>query len=457
MEIVWRHSSDPEAYEKARLDRQFNRRVPNRYPRAVVSPRTESEIVEAVQLARKIGCRVAVRSGGHSFPAWGVRDNSILIDLGNYHEIDVDKEKRTARVSPSTTGRVLDTKLTQEYGLMFGGGHCPDVGMGGLLLQGGMGWNCRNWGWSCERLDAVDAVTADGKLVHCNLQENSDLFWAARGAGPGFPGVVTRFHVQLRPAPRVFRSSGYIFPASMYQEAFDWVLKITPTFDESTEISAVGHYPPGLDQICFAVFFITMKDTVQEAEEALLPAQQTRPEGALQEWFCKEDSLAQEYDNQDAAYPSNRRYRTENAFIRNDADVPAVLKDAFLTLPTNQFAVLWYPMYPCSRRKLPDMAVSLQSDHYVAIYSFWEDEKDDEKCTSWVHRIIRQMERSSEGSYLGDADFEMRVSKYWGDAQGQRLKEIRQKWDPEGRICGYLDASDISGSNGLPNRHEWKL
>jgi hypothetical protein len=37
---------------------------------------------------------------------------------------------------------VLNTFLA-EKGVMFAGGHCPDVGLGGFLLQGGRGWNCK--------------------------------------------------------------------------------------------------------------------------------------------------------------------------------------------------------------------------------------------------------------------------------------------------------------------------
>ena len=33
--------------------------------------------------------------------------------------------------------------LLLQHGFMFPGGHCPDVGLGGFLLQGGMGWNCK--------------------------------------------------------------------------------------------------------------------------------------------------------------------------------------------------------------------------------------------------------------------------------------------------------------------------
>jgi FAD/FMN-containing dehydrogenase len=75
------------------------------------------------------------------------------------------------------------------------------VSLGGFLLQGGFGWNSRLWGPACCSILGMDIVTADGELVHANESENADLFWAARGSGPGFFGVVTRFHLCLQPRP----------------------------------------------------------------------------------------------------------------------------------------------------------------------------------------------------------------------------------------------------------------
>ena len=31
----------------------------------------------------------------------------------------------------------------------------------------------------------VDVVTAEGEELHCSIAENEDLFWLARGGGPG--------------------------------------------------------------------------------------------------------------------------------------------------------------------------------------------------------------------------------------------------------------------------------
>ncbi|KAJ5784613.1 FAD binding domain protein [Penicillium pulvis] len=458
MDIIWRDSAAKDAYEEARVGRVFNHRRPSRFPLAVVKAASEEDIVKAVKMAVEMKCRVAVRSGGHSWAAWSVRDNSILIDLGNYKQVEVDPENRVAIATPSMTGRELNSALIKDHGLMFPGGHCPDVGLGGFLLQGGMGWNCRNWGWACERVLGLDVVTAEGELIHCNSTQNQDLYWAARGAGPGFPGVVTRFHLSLNPYPkRGFRSSGYVYPISLYRKAFDWLLSITETFDNDTEIAAISHYPEGSDEMCFFVLFVVMKDDPEEAEKALRPAQETRPDGAINEWFCREDSLEQQYDNQEGANPEKHRYCAENAFINNDADVPAVLEEAFTTLPHRKAFSLWYAMNPCSRRKLPDMALSMHSDHYFALYTVWEEESDDARCQAWVKDVMKKVERQSVGAYLGDSDFQVRRTKFWADDNAKRLMAIRRKWDPQGRVCGYLDEDDKSGTAGLTNVHEWKL
>ncbi|GLA60816.1 hypothetical protein AtubIFM54640_001313 [Aspergillus tubingensis] len=458
MHIVWRDSAEPAVYEEARVGRVFNHRRPQRFPFAVVKATSTKDIIAAVKLAAEKNCRVAIRSGGHSWAAWSVRDESILIDLGNYKHLEVDAENRIAIATPSMTGKELNGVLIKDYGLMFPGGHCPDVGLGGFLLQGGMGWNCRNWGWACERVQAVDVVTATGELLHCNATQNRDLYWAARGAGPGFPGVVTQYHLELIPYPKDgFRSSGYVYPIRQYRQVFDWLLSITPSFDEDTEIAAVAAYPEGIDEHCFFVLFVAMKSTPEEAEKALRPAQITRPTGAIQEWFCQVDSLENQYTNQAKANPERHRYCAENAYIRNDADVPAVLEEAFTTLPHKKAFALWYAMYPCSRRKLPDMALSMQSDHYFALYTVWEEEKDDARCQAWVADVMKRVQRHGVGSYLGDADFQVRKTKYWADDNARRLMDIRRKWDPQGRICGYLDKDDRSGTRGLDNAKETKL
>ena len=137
--VIWRESP---GYEEARVGRIFNHRRPDRYPRGIIEATSAQDVVDATQLAAQMNLRVSVRSGGHSWAAWSVRDDAILIDLGKFKCLELDEATAVVKVSPSTTGRVLNAYLATK-GKMFAGGHCPDVGLGGFLLQGGMGWNCK--------------------------------------------------------------------------------------------------------------------------------------------------------------------------------------------------------------------------------------------------------------------------------------------------------------------------
>jgi FAD/FMN-containing dehydrogenase len=142
MHIIWKDSADEASYGRARLSRVFNSRQPQNFPLAVVKATCAEDVVAGVKLAmQEQNCQVAVRSGGHSIFVWSLHDNSILIDLGDWKEVVV--ESNIARVTTSVTGQELNHYLQTHYGLMFPAGHCPDVGLGGFLLQGGQGWNCR--------------------------------------------------------------------------------------------------------------------------------------------------------------------------------------------------------------------------------------------------------------------------------------------------------------------------
>ncbi|GKT57872.1 FAD binding domain protein [Colletotrichum tofieldiae] len=476
-------------YSTAVWGRVFNaRRDFSRRPAAVVQATRKAHIAEAVRLAAEHGWRVSVRSGGHSWAAWSVRDEALLLDLGGFGKgiggeegIVYDPATGVVSVAPARTGREVNGYLAGQIGgpgdesvegvgRWFPGGHCPDVGLGGFLLQGGMGWNCKNWGWACENVVAIDVVTADARELRCSETENADLFWAARGAGPGFPAIVTRFHLRTRPLTGMFQSL-YFYPLDRFEEILNWVIKVSPKASPELEIVLLALTPPGQTTPQIMANFLSFSPN----PEGLIPLHSSHPPRPLSTVFANPTSLPQQYVAQDAANPPSHRYISENAYVANDADVPGVLRKAFTELPTPQSFALYFSMNPCSRRRqagegaavangegagaggsMPDMALSMQSDHYFALYTCYPDAEDDERCQGWVNDVMAGVERESVGSYLGDADFRYRRTRFWGDEQGRRLMEVRRKWDPAGRIAGFLDPEDKSRAEGLKNEFEWK-
>ena len=153
-----------------------------------------------------------------------------------------------------------------------------------------------------------------------------------------------------------------------------------PTSDIDTEAIFVSSYPPGVDQVCLAVVLVVFKETEDEAKAALQPAEDSFPGEPVMRWFCQETDLEKEYATQAHVNPAGHRYFCDNAFIDDDADVPQILEKALTTIPSKETYTFYYPMRSWSRKDLPDMVLSLRTDHYLALYTIWKDEKDDERC-----------------------------------------------------------------------------
>ena len=87
-----------------------------------------------------------------------------MIDLRRMNAVAVDPEARTATVAGGATMSNLD-RATQPHGLATTGGRVSTTGVGGFTLGGVSGWLERKFGLACDRLLAVELVTADGATV----------------------------------------------------------------------------------------------------------------------------------------------------------------------------------------------------------------------------------------------------------------------------------------------------
>ncbi|GAA1907007.1 FAD-binding oxidoreductase [Williamsia serinedens] len=167
--------------------RIFNSRFDDAAPLAVVAPTTVQEVVATLGVARDLGLRVAVRSGGHSYIGASAAGGAVVLDLRRLTGgIVVDPE--TVTVTPGSQLGPLQRTLAQT-GRSVPVGTCPTVGVGGSTLGGGIGIDSRTDGLTCDRLVSVDVVLPSGEVVTATTTENPDLFWASRGGG-GAVGVV---------------------------------------------------------------------------------------------------------------------------------------------------------------------------------------------------------------------------------------------------------------------------
>jgi FAD/FMN-containing dehydrogenase len=443
--------SDP-GFEEARVGRVFNGRRPGRQPAAVLFAESDADVVEGVQLAKRNGWSVSVRSGGHSWAAWSVRDDALLIDLGLLRDISFDEASGIVSARPAVMGGDELDPFLEQRGRFFNGGHCPSVGIGGFLLQGGQGWLARGWGWAAESIVALDVVTAAGELVRADATTNADLYWAARGSGPGFPGVVTRFHLATRPRFGFVGHTVQVYPLELFREVMTWMYRIHADISPDVEIVCVSMTDEQSGERVFLVSGVALTETAEQAASALAPFE-TCPllDRALFAQAAAESSLAEQKESQVRQNPPHARYLVDNAWVDGDpADIIDAIEPLFRDLPTPGAFTIWFSMAPL--RELADMAFSMQSEAYVATYLVDDDASRDAANRAWLNDAMRTARPVTVGQYLGDSDMTNRQLRFLGDAQFARLQGIVADRDPDGLFVGYL-ARDTANLN----RNDWEL
>jgi FAD/FMN-containing dehydrogenase len=181
-------------------------------------------VIQCVNFARAHNLLVAVRGGGHNIGGNAVCDGGLTIDLSRMTSVRVDPARRIARAEPGLTWREFDRE-TQAFGLATTGGQISTTGIAGLTLGGGWGYLARRYGLSCDNLQSVDVVTADGQLLTASAAENADLFFGVRGGGGNF-GVATSFEYRLHPVSTVL--SGIVaYPFQKAKEVLQLFRELT--------------------------------------------------------------------------------------------------------------------------------------------------------------------------------------------------------------------------------------
>ena len=436
------------AFEAAAVSRIFNQRRPARRPAAVLRAADAADVAAGVGAAAE-GLRVAVRAGGHSWAAWSLRDDTLLIDLAALNGMDYDEATGTVTVGPAVRGGLDLDPFLASRGRFFAGGHCPTVGLGGFLLQGGMGWNCRGWGWAAESIEAIQVVTADGEIAWCDETANADLFWAARGSGPGFFGVVTAFRLRTRQRYRELTQTTYVYPASVAADVLGWLHAARHDVPPSVELVAVGitpPLPPGVEQdgpvlVVDGVSFDGGPAALRRLDGCPVAGK------ALVAKIAQPVTIGELRAEQVRANPEGHRYVADNAYLTGPADalIP-VLAPAFTRLPTAKSFSLWFDLAHLPARPLPDMALSVQGDLYFATYVVCESPAQDAPCRDWVAGTMDRLQPFSAGCYLGDSDLAVRPDRFMSAAAWDRFRQVRAARDPGGLFVGY-DCADESALN----------
>ena len=407
----------------------WNGRKPARRAKLIVRAACAEDVAEAVRFAAANGLTVSPRGGGHQFTGIATQAD-MVIDLGSLDGLKLDAEARTARVEPAVTNARMAAAL-ERHGLAFPLGHCGSVPMSGYLLGGGVGWNSAEWGFACFSVTAVEVVLADGQLVTASAEDHADVFWAARGAGPEFFGIVTAYHLALQPARKAISTTIRVFPASAVAVVAGWAETVMAKAPACVEFTTkVTPTPNGPVLASIATVFART-----DAEAcAIHTALGERAPEALQVIGPMPTPFAALYEATEPSMPQGHRYGVDTVWsdarygevlgriVQGMARAPSESSMALVVLRSNAVATPGTAAFSCHGRV------------FGAVYAIWEEAEEDTANVGWLRATIDDITPLATGAYVGEADLDRphRVLRTLSPEASARLAELRAARDPAG-------------------------
>ena len=181
-----------------------------------VAAKSTTDVVAAINFARKNNLRLVVKGGGHSYQGTSNAADSLLIWTRAMNQIILhdsfvaegcagkQASQPAVTLGAGVTWLHAYDAVTVKAGRYVQGGGCTTVGVAGLIQGGGFGSFSKHYGLAAAALLEAEIVTADGSVRIANACKNPNLFWALKGGGGGTFGVVTNLTLRTRELPENF-------------------------------------------------------------------------------------------------------------------------------------------------------------------------------------------------------------------------------------------------------------
>jgi FAD/FMN-containing dehydrogenase len=168
-------------------------------PAVVAQCADEADVVTCVRWSTENCVPPVGRGGGHSYAGLSTT-TGLLVDIDRLNSFTVDPRAGTAVCGGGAKNQnLIDATINTR--LFLPGGTCLGVGLGGLVLGGGIGYNMHWAGLTSDHLLASRIVTASGEILDIDATHHPDLFWACRGGAGGNFGINTSFTFDLVEVP----------------------------------------------------------------------------------------------------------------------------------------------------------------------------------------------------------------------------------------------------------------
>jgi hypothetical protein len=370
---------------------------------------------------------------GHNVAGRALAGDGLTIDLSLLKAIDVDPERKTARVGGGANWAELN-EATQAHGLAVTGGVISTTGVAGLTLGGGLGWLMGKHGLALDSLTSAEVVTADGRVLTASETENADLFWALRGGGGNF-GVVSTFEFRLHEVGPMVTGGLIIYPFPAAPELLRFYREFTADIpDELTAFGALIHAPDGSGAKLTGVA-VCHVGTPEQVERDLAPLLSFGEPAIVQIGPMPYAAVNQMLDD---GFPFGSLNYWKSGFLEElTDDAIDTMIDAFSGCPTPMGAMVLEHFHGAvTRVPLESTACALRRPGYnLVVPTVWLDPAMTEACVGWTRKTYVALEpftgQIRYSNYLAEDEGSNAAARSAYGSSYDRLVEVKRAYDPE--------------------------
>lgn len=316
-----------------------------------------------------------------------------MIDLAKMRRVSVDVLTKTVRAEGGCIWEDVD-KVAAKYGLATVGGTINHTGVGGLTLGGGYGWLSGRYGLTIDNLLSVQMVLADGSIRTASGEENTDLFWAVRGAGHCF-GVVVEFRFRAFEQKNWIWAGQLVFPSSnRLDEVVTFANNFLSTSDGDSGMVIGITTPPfmGEPAVVTTLFHNGDMATAENLFKGLLDLRPLR-NTTQEQPYEKVNSLA----NHLVPYGGRKLSKgacfvppLSPAFARS---LMNELQELHSRVPSSKRTILLFEFFkPDEWCQIPEDATAFANrgrHQNVLIVPYWSQAEDDGACREWARKLAK--------------------------------------------------------------------
>ncbi|KAH6652294.1 hypothetical protein BKA67DRAFT_626979, partial [Truncatella angustata] len=415
-------------------------------PGAIVLPTTEEQIQKTVQWAVRSSVPFVTRSGGHS--EWSsIDEQGIVINLKKYSGIETDGPSKKAILRGSILSKDVAVTLAAA-GSFTALGNGNTVGAIPYFLGGGASVTTSITGYGSDQILAARMIDAEGNLVEVTEEKEPDLLYAIRGAGQFF-GLVTELTIRTTPLSELGNEQGviwvgaFVFPLERAKEVAE-VMK--PLMDDGSKATAglimiMAPPPARKPALVISARYTGAPDDAKIAYKPLHDLQPLIANGGpvpIQNTSDAREVLCAKGDFKRFGVVGLSRFDVDS-FLKT-IEVWKTLVEKCPDAINTAFNFQWDSRPP----KTPDFqsAMSLHDTRYWQNNLIWHTDVNNRELVDELNdesiKIMRGPDRSEYADFQNGTRVGPIELRYRGPGKLEKLRELKNKWDPTGVFTRQL-------------------